>query len=418
MPMHAHDRIAVPSKKRRPKLAQKEVVCLPASFIMAVGIGVIQLGMVFYLREVRDLSPVYIGAFVASWQLSYIISCMALRFALARLRPKAAIMLAAFFMGSFVLCMLYSKRLSLAFLTFCLAGSALALFWPPLMGWLSDGLEGKELNHAISRINTSWSSGTVVSPFISGLMSDISPELPIYAAAGIFLAISLLILMASLMLPDVRSDRAPDNPGKKTSRAKDQSTALRFPAWVCGFSLFIVLGVMLNIFPLFTTEMVGLSKSLTGILLLIQALSSTFAYFALGRLSFWHFKARYLVGAQIVSVFVVSAFLASSRTLFFIPLLLIFGFLSASSYVQGMFYGASGSSERSKRMAVHESVMCLGIISGSSAGGYIYQHSGMPWVFGFCIAVLTAGLAGQLILLQRIRGAKRSPPEADTLKLE
>jgi len=386
---------------REPGKLQKEMVCIPVSFLVAVALGLLNLGIIFYLRETRHLPPAYVGFFVAAWQLSYILACAVLRPASTRLFPKVSIALATFAIGAFIVLMLCSKSIVLAFVFFCLGGSAVSFIWPPLVGWLSHGLEGSRLNRAISRFNTSWSLGTVFSPFLSGLLSDRAAELPVYAAVAVFLSVSLVMLATSFALPAIRRDRYRDHRGKSSPGTVDQSTLLRFPAWVGGYTVYFTFGVVLNIFPLFASEKMSLSKSLIGTLLLIQALSSSGAFYLLGRSSRWQFKARYIVGLQGAVLLAVGALLAADSVALLLPLLFVFGVLSASSYVLGIFYGVSGSARRSSRMAVHESVLCLGIVSGSSLGGLNYQRLGMSWVYWMCIAILLGGLVVQLLLMRK-----------------
>jgi len=48
------------------------------------------------------------------------------------------------------------------------------------MGWLSHGIEGVKLGKVLSNYNFSWSIGTIISPFLTGLLSTISSSLPLF----------------------------------------------------------------------------------------------------------------------------------------------------------------------------------------------------------------------------------------------
>jgi predicted MFS family arabinose efflux permease len=76
------------------------------------------------------------------------------------------------------------------------------------------------------------------------------------------------------------------------------------------------------------------------------------------------------------------------------------GFFMAVSYFNSMFHGVSGSSNRSGRMAIHESLISSGLILGSVIGGFIYQRFSMTYVYLFCAAFLLFGtvLQGMLCL--------------------
>ena len=393
--------------RKRPGLGgklTKTAVALPSAFLMAVAVGLLQLGMIFYLREVKLLSPASIGLFAAFWWLSYSAACLLMRPVAARLMPRLSIILSTALVGAFVLIMFSTERILLTYLFYALAGVAMSLFWPPLMGWLSYGLEGPALNLAISRFNLSWSLGMVVSPFITGLLSERSPELPIYTAAGIFFGISLLVLTASLTLPVIRCDRFREPRTGRRETAPELGTPLRYPAWAGLLTTYFVLGVIFNVFPLFATERLEISKSLVGVILLFRALAAAGAFVVLGRISFWHDRPVYMLGTQGAIALVVLGLLVSGRLAAIVPLLALIGALSSSSYVASILYGVSGSSRRSTRMAVNESLLALGVICGSICGGMLYQNVGMTSVYGLSIGLLAAGLGVQLVLLRGRRG--------------
>ena len=385
---------------------RKTAVILPAVFITAVAIGLLQLGMVFYLREVKSFSAGSIGLFAAVWWLSYSVACILMRPVSARLLPRVSVILATFFVGAFILLLITVGGTWLIYLFYAAAGFSLSLFWPPVMGWLSYGLEGPELNLAMSRFNLSWSLGMVVSPYTAGLLSERAPALPIFTAVGLFFGVSVLVLTASLAVPSIRADRYRDPRRKRTAVVEDRSTFLRFPAWIGILSIYFVFGVVFNVFPLFATEQLALSKSIAGILLLVRALATTAAFLLLGRISFWHFKPGYMIGSQAMLVLILIGLLLSGSMAPILLLLAILGVFGASNYVASLFYGVSGSSERSRRMAVHESLLAFGVIAGSAVGGMLYQRVGMNAVYGMCAALLAAGLGAQLLLLLNGRARK------------
>ena len=57
--------LTIPKPRLRRMKLTKAVVGLPAAALVAVAVGLLQLGMVFYLREVRQFSPVSIALLTA-----------------------------------------------------------------------------------------------------------------------------------------------------------------------------------------------------------------------------------------------------------------------------------------------------------------------------------------------------------------
>ncbi len=86
----------------------------------------------------------------------------------------------------------------------------------------------------------------------------------------------------------------------------------------------------------------------------------------------------------------------TSSPLILAALIAMIGALRAHSYNSSLFHGVSGSVTRTKRMAVHESLIAGGIIFGSSLGGLIYQKYSMTAVYYFCAAVVMSGVLLQL----------------------
>jgi predicted MFS family arabinose efflux permease len=85
------------------------------------------------------------------------------------------------------------------------------------------------------------------------------------------------------------------------------------------------------------------------------------------------------------------------------------GFCMGVSFFYSMFHGVSGSVDRAGMMAIHESLLSAGLITGSSAGGYVYQHASMGAVYGGCAALVFAGLVVQAALSKAGAGRGGAP---------
>jgi len=142
----------------------------------------------------------------------------------------------------------------------------------------------------------------------------------------------------------------------------------------------------------------GYSEAEFGLYYGVFALSSFLAMIVAGRWAFWHFKS--------ISVFTIQSLLLAAllmmtfgRTLpiFFISAIVLgvgFGF----SYSSHLYYGASGSRNRSARMVIHETVISLGISIGAGAGGYLAKNLGAYAPYWFAIALVGLGGLAQLAI--------------------
>ncbi|MBA7638679.1 hypothetical protein ES703_46335 [subsurface metagenome] len=377
----------------------KTAVIFPSTFLVAIGTGMLNLGIIFYMREVYHALPSLIGGLMACNILFYILGCLLIRPLFDRLPPRYLMIIATSCMAAFSLLIYLCHSIPLIFILYGFYGLAGAFFWPPAMGWLSRKIEGAELNRVMSRFNLSWSLGIVISPILAGFLSERSPELPILGVIILFICTSLLITGAALALPKIRNDSHSEKQSHLADKAADHSTFLRFPAWVGLFTSFVFVGVIVTIFPLYAQDSLETSKSMVGTLLSLRTLCMTIGFILLGRITIWHFKARYIILGQIFLLVLLLFFIRAHSVIFFAALMPLLGLATSFSYSNSLFHGVAGSTRRADRIAINESLLTGGFICGSSIGGMLYQHYSMGTVFLFCILCGAAGILAQIVLL-------------------
>jgi len=385
----------------------KSAVIFPVAFLVALGHGLVTLGVIFYIKEMFHATPSQVGYFTALWSVCYIVGCIFFRPLSNRVFPRYVLIAAALFKCLFILLILAVRSITFAYFFYGLFGISISFFWPPIMGWLSHGIEGAKLGRLMSNFNFFWSIGSILSPLIAGFLSTKNSSLPLTIGSYSFLTASLLLILASLTLPRIRQDRDVILDKNYRSTERDNSTLLRFPAWVGNFTTYTVIGVIVNIFPLFALDSLHLGKSTIGLLLLGRALFAMFGFLFMGRTTFWHFKSSQMLIAQGLLVVIVFLLIFSTTSLTTGILLGCFGIYQAFSYFNSLFHGVSGSFNRSGRMAVHESIISSGLVLGSTIGGILYQRYSMPFLYSICAAFVLFGLLVQIILCVWIEGKKK-----------
>jgi len=379
----------------------KTAVIYPAAFLMAVAIGVLILGMVFYLQETFRASQTQVGICAALFSIAYITGCLVLRPLSARVLPRYLLMGSTFAMAVLVFCTIQSRSLVLAMAFHCLVGLATAHFWPPIMGWLSSDLAGGELSKVMSRFNLSWSSGAIISPALAGWLSEVGPAVPLYMVAGLLLLVSAMIAGAALTLPSVRDEVAPVANDRDTGDVVDRSTPLRFPAWIGAFATFMAMGLIGYIFPAAARDRLGFSKGLIGMLLLVRAvfLAATFAF--MGRTTFWHHRG----GQMAAGTLGIAAFLlvmpACGHPLLIASAFAVLGILAAQGYFNSLFHGLEGSTNRAGRSAVHEALLNVGMMTGATLGGVLSDNVSMNAAYRVFAGLMAATALVQFLLVFR-----------------
>ncbi len=371
---------------------------LYASFLANIGIGILNFSLVFYMKDVFAATPGQIGWLSSLWAFSYFIGCFILRKLSDRLGSKYALISASAGMAFFAFLIFKSPSMLWIFISYSLFGFTTALFWPTLEGWLSEGYEGASLNKRVGRFNLSWSFALVLSPYIAGILVEKNLELPLLTAIVIYIILassfwffSTFFLKTGKMVHIKKMD--------SVSRI-DRSTPLRFISWLGNFSTYFVNGIVLFVFPLYARDVLGISESGIGLLLLLRALWSTLVFIMMSKTVWWHFSWKQMIVIQLLLViFCVFIPVVLSWKMMAV-MLSFFGVLFAFHYSNSLFHGVSGSLNREGRMAVHEAVLTAGVISGALSGGEIYQRRDIRYVFFSAAAVLFLIFLTQLLILR------------------
>jgi predicted MFS family arabinose efflux permease len=340
-------------------------VIYPATVLVAMGIGSLSLGIVFFAAEVLRASPAQIGFLAATWSFHYILGCFLVRPLGGRLRPRDSIAGAATVMGLAVLPILFLHHLAPIFLCYAVYGIATAFFWPPMMGWLSTGCEGEHLNRTMGRFNLCWSGGGIVGPVLAGVLARYNPRFPVAAAGLLYLAAGL------------------------------------YAAWAGLFAAYLVMGLTFNVFPLAAQGQMGMSKPMVGLLLFFRALATSLALGVLGRTTAWHFRVGQMVAGLVLFALVMAALPLGTTPLAAGLLLAAVGALAAHCYVNSLFHGVAGSQHRAVRMAIHEALLSAGLVVGGACGGVVFQVAGYGAVCRTAAAVLALTAAAAAIFALR-----------------
>ncbi len=385
-------------------MKNKMAVIAPAAFINSLGIGTMSLGIIFAVKDLYGASPALVASLGALWSLSYFVGCIVLRRLATSLRPRTSMLIMLAGSTAIITAFLFVQGLVQAFVAYAAYGFILAFFWPQVMGWLSKGYEGAQLNRATSLFSFSWSVGGIFSSYIAGVLSERGKLLPIMLSAGLFGFNALFVLVSHKFLPD---DETETEQNRRVNDTEDRSTPLRYPAWLGAFLIYTVMGVMFNVFPVFARDRLAISESSIGLILTVRASATALGFFVLGRLTILQFNRAALPILTAVSSLIVVLLVFQRGAAGFAVCFGIIGFLQAAMYNNSLFYATSGALDRDKRASIHEALLTFGQVVGSISGGALYQQFSMPVVFASLAGLLGAGTAIQSSMVFRLRDARR-----------
>ena len=302
----------------------------------------------------------------------------------------------------------------LVIITSAFSGLVTSLYWPPIMGWLSIGHEGPDLNRRLGVYNISWSAGLAVSPFLGGVLVQSS------------LLASLFVGMIFAVLAFVAITLA-HAPGRKTANGQSQIAnpdlsgqagsllpGFRWMAAIALATVFTCVGLMKTQLALLFTMELGFSKSHFGAVTAVIWLVNCLVFFAASKTHLWHYKILPLILAQLAVLGSMLVIIKSSLIISFFFVAVLMGFGQAFAYVSHQFYAASQSRKRSGSMAVHEILLSAGQIMGFLAGGYLADSFGrraVPYWFGFSVV-----LTGMIVQLAMITKRPTSSPKSPSIK--
>lgn len=367
-----------------------------ASFFMSLASGMVNYALIFYVRDLFGVDKAAVGFISSGLTLAYFLGILAF-LAWKKPHPRFVLWLAAWAMATCVAVYLLIPNWTVTFVFHAFFGLAMALFWPRIMGWLSWGVEGKDLGRTMGRFNFSWAFGGILAPWLGGLLVEMDPRLP-FVTAIVLLTITGLLLPLGAKLFAAMKDRqaAPaDEPGE--DEGLPGPTPLRHPARLGVAGAYFLTGALLFIFPAFAKESLGFSESLTGSFLLVRMLAATLGFELWGRWTFWHFRfTPVAIGMVALLGFILLFPLGTAPWQFYLLFAgvgLVFSFL----YSYALFHGVAGSVHRERSMTIHEAVLNIGLFLGTALGGWVSETWSMNAVFGLCAAVALALLAGQIV---------------------
>jgi len=290
-----------------------------------------------------------------------------------------------------------SSPVMLVIITAMLSGLLTSIYWPPIMGWLSTGQEGRDLNRRLGIYNMSWSAGLAVSPFLGGLLVESSIVMALFAAI-VFAALAFVAVTLAHP-PEIQGAQRNSNDNSQVFLGPASFLLVRF-RWMSRIALvtvFACVGLMKTQLALLFTMELGFSKSQFGTVTAIMWLITCLVFFTASRTHIWHYRIVPLILAQLsVLLSMLMIIECSPPTAFFVVAVLM-GLGQAFIYISHQFYAASQSTKRSGSMALHEILLSVGQIMGFVAGGYLADFFGrrtVPYWFGLFVVVI--GMVAQL----------------------
>ena len=392
------------------RVTKLAIVC-PSALVMGVTTNCLNFALVFYAHDKFGADTFQASLFGSLYSLSYLLCCSFGGKLLQKIPPLRSILLAISFVFIGLWLMLKAPTLTIAYIVQTGIGISISLFWPQLMGWLSSGQEGKQLARATSFFNFSWSTGTIVAPFLAGFLSDLNGVYPLYACLAFTAVNGIYVASAGYRLQHDETATAAATTTSSTAaqlQLGDHSPTIRFPAWYGLVCAWFAIGFLYHSSPLMAEQSLGFSRQHIGHLILPRALFATIMMTAMGFCSFWQFRYWQLIAGHLLLAVNMLLFGFASNSVSITMLISMSGILCAHAYTNSMFHGISGSTNRTLRMAIHEAALSIGAVIGGAATGWLFERTRSIRGCGLFVAAIVASAVVCDILFAIMAGRRRA----------
>jgi len=377
-----------------------------AAFFQAAALGMWFVVMPFVVKRMGG-SDTQLGLCVGIWFVAYLSGCLTAGGILDRFNAKNAVQFGAAANAVINVGILITVIIaqgsgnpgSLLVLIICLSalsGLLTAFFWPPLMGWLSTGYEGAELNRRLGKNNIAWSLGALVTPYLGGVLVERSSVWPFAVIIG-FMGLSFAVITLGKG-PGPNASNS-DNDSLSQTPSDTASTLLPCFRWMAAIALltsFVCIGLLRTQLAVLFKYELGFTESQYGMGMTITSLANFVVFMAAGRWHRWHYKLHiFLAGQVLLLVSMLMILKGSSLGIFFLATGLV-GTGQAFMYNSHLYYGVSGGTRRSRRMAIHEFLLSTGFVIGSLTGGFLSDQFGPLTPYRFGMGVVAIGLLLQI----------------------
>ena len=362
-----------------------------AIFSSLLGAGIVAPLLPLY-AESLGATGVWLGAIFAAFSISQAISTPIFSRLSDRIDRKLIISIGLLLYTFISLGFVWADSVSHLILVRLLHGAAGGMILPVAQAYIGDvcpeGEEGRWMGYA----NAAFFTGFGFGPFMGGTLTEqFGMDFAFYSMSGLNLLAFLVVLF---FLPGSGHRISALGP-HLSFREASASNEVR---GLCSFRLTFALGrsVFMVFLPIFAAARLGLSPSLTGILLTIQVLLYSLLGIPSGRLLSDRFNKRLLIIIGTLITVVFMALIPAMDNFWQLLVLVVLGSVggaialpaaSALTVEEGRKFGMGSV------IAIFSIAFSIGMATGPILSGAIRDFVGINAVFYFGAAIVLAGAA-------------------------
>jgi MFS family permease len=319
-------------------------------------------------------------------------------------RRKLAAFGCLFASGMTLICS-FTTRVPLLLLFSAGIGAGIACFWPSIIAWLGEGLNGAQLAKRLTTFGVVWNTGLLLGFGSTGVIFRHGPQLAFYASAGVILVIAGLLLVDTTPW-ERRPRHDSENPAEPVAAGTPlpqvdhipKGRGFRKTAWLALFATNFALNGTSAMFPQLAIHL-GIGADVHGALLAAGRGAALAAFVALQFLMFWRMPRHALSGLWVAQLCCVASIVwigFAHAAWMFAAAWIIGGAVSGYTYQASIYFTLEEMIEKGKGSGFHEAMVGSGMFFGPVLAGWVGSNHSLRAPYFFCGAVLASCIVLQM----------------------
>ena len=301
----------------------------------------------------------------------------------------------------------FTTRVPLLLLFSAGIGAGIACFWPSIIAWLGEGLNGAQLAKRLTTFGVVWNAGLLLGYGSSGVIFKHWPQLAFYVSAALILIIAGLLIIGRARPPGRPSDSArPAVAPYQSDPDIPKGRGFRKTAWLALFATNFALNGTSAMFPQLAIHL-GISADVHGTLLAAGRGAALAAFVALQLLTFWRTRLWPLWIAQLCCAASIVWIGFAHPIWMFAAAWIVGGLMSGYAYQASIYFTLEEMTEKGKGSGFHEAMVGSGMFFGPVLAGWVGNHDSLRAPYFFCAAMLVFGILLQMAIVSLRRELNR-----------
>ena len=278
-----------------------------------------------------------------------------------------------------------------------LLGIGLGFLYPPLMGWLNQGVDAHANRHGVSRtlilFCVAWNIGMMCGQLTAGSLFSFGVNWT-YGVSFVVSIINLFFVFSAVRRVVPLSVVSVEKTAEE-HEAVELAVAFKRLSWIANLGGMFGGSMVIHLLPDLAVA-IGVPANNHGVLLASWRAVIIATYLIMHYIKFWHYRLSTSLASQaLAAIGLVVIAQAESAGILLLGLTLL-GQLVGYNYFSGLFYSTAGSSHERRALAagIHEATLATGMAVGTMIGGVLGSlfDSRMPYLLAAVVLMLMVAI--------------------------